>query len=90
MFACLSAITRAFNGSMLAPKYAVVSWYYHSCFFLSAGEGSEELEELRDEAWELVKKIDLNWVIEWMIQALCWTGMPYLRKVKFPTKVRDI
>jgi hypothetical protein len=90
MFACLSAITRAFNDRKRAPKYAVVSWYYHSCFFLSAGEGSEELEELRDEARELVKKIDLNWVMVWMAEALCWAGVPYLRKVKFPTKVRDI
>ena len=90
MFGCLSAITRAFNGSEHAPKYALVSWYYHSCSFLPAGEGSEELEELRDEARELVKKIDLNWVMEWMAEALCWAGLPYLRKVKFPTKVRDI
>ncbi len=88
MFACLSAITRAFNDGKLAPKYAVVSWYYHSCFFLSAGDGSEELEELGDGAWELVKKVNLNWVRLWMIEALCWAGVPYLRKVKFPTQVR--
>jgi hypothetical protein len=49
-FACLSAMTRAFNEGKPAPEYALVSWYYHSCSFLSAGEGSEELEELRDEA----------------------------------------
>ncbi len=87
MFACLSAITRAFDDGMCAPEYAVVSWYYHSCFFLSAGNGSEGLE-LRDGAWELVNKVDLNWIRLWMIEALCWAGVPYLRKVKFPTKVR--
>ena len=88
MFACLLAITRAFNDGELAPKYAVVSWYYHSCFFLSAGDGSEGLEELRDGAWELVNKVDLNWIRLWMIEALCWAGVPYLREVKFPTQVR--
>jgi hypothetical protein len=39
---------------------------YRCIIFLSAGENSEELEELRDEARELVKKIDLNWVRVWM------------------------
>ena len=88
MFGCLSAITRAFNDGKPPSKYAVVSWYYHFCFFLSSNEGSEEIEDLRHEAQELVKKIDLNWVRVWMIEALYWVGMPYLRKVKFPTKVR--
>ncbi len=87
MFACLSAITRAFNDGNPAPKYAVISWYYHSCFFLSASEGNEELEELKDDARELVKKIDLNWVRVWMVEALFWEGFLYLRKAKFPTKV---
>jgi len=86
MFACLSVITRAFNDDRSARHYAVVSWYRHSCFFLSAGGGSEELDELRDEAWELIKKIDLNWVKAWMIEALCWVDVQYLRKV-FLTKV---
>jgi hypothetical protein len=81
-------MTRAFNEGKPAPEYALVSWYYHSCSFLSAGEGSEELEELRDEARELVKRIDLNWVRMWMEEALCWAGLPYLRMVKFPTEVR--
>jgi RecA/RadA recombinase len=87
-FACLSAITRAFNDGQPAPKYALISWYHHSCLFLSAGEGGEELEELRDEARELVKKIDLKWVRVWMGEALCWAGLPYLRRAKFSTKVR--
>jgi hypothetical protein len=55
---------------------------------LSAGEGSEELEELRDEARELVKKFDLKWVRVWMGEALCWAGLSYLRRAKFSTKVR--
>jgi len=85
MVACLSAITKAFNDDERAPRYAVLSWYYHSCSFLSAGE---ELEELKDEAWELVKKIDLSWVRVWMMEALISVGVPYLRRVKLPTKVR--
>jgi hypothetical protein len=89
MFACLSAITSAFNGGEHAPKYAAVSWYYHSCLFLSASEGSEGLEELRVGAYELVEKIDLDWIKAWMKEALRWTGVPYLRKVKIPTKVRN-
>ena len=88
MFACLSAITRAFNDGKPAPEYATVSWYYHSYLFLSASKGSEELEELRDDAQELVKKIDLNWVRVWMIEALCFAGLPYLREAKFPAEVR--
>jgi len=85
MIACLSAITRAVNDGDRAPQYAVVSWYYHSCSFLSAGG---ELEELRDEAWELVNKIDLSWVSVWIAEALCWVDVLYLTKVKLPTKVR--
>jgi len=53
---------------------------------MSAGGGSEELEELRDDARELIKKIDLNWVKVWMIEALYWVDVRYLRKV-FLTKV---
>jgi hypothetical protein len=86
-FACLSAITRAVNDGTPAPEYALISWYYHSCFFLSVGKGSEGLEELRDEARELVKRIDLNWVRVWMREAFCLAGLPYLRRAKFPTKV---
>ena len=76
---CLKAITRAFNNGTLAPKYALVSWYYHASLFLSAPHTSEGLGELRDqEAKELVKKIDLKWVKSWMVQALGWAGVPYL------------
>jgi hypothetical protein len=86
-FACLSAITRAFSDGKPAPEYALILWYIHSCLFLSAGDGSQELEALRDEARMLVKKIDLNWIRLWMGEALCWAGLPYLRGAKFSSEV---
>ncbi|KAF8715595.1 hypothetical protein AX14_012573 [Amanita brunnescens Koide BX004] len=76
---CLRAITRAFNNGTPAPKYALVSWYYHAGLFLSSPHASEGLGGLRvEEVKELVKKIDLQWVKSWMVQALAWAGVPYL------------
>ncbi len=83
MFACLSAVTRAFDDNIHAPEYALVSWYYHACSFLSAGVTGGGLEEIRDEG--LVKKIDLKWVKSWMAESLYWVGLGYLR-VEFATK----
>jgi hypothetical protein len=56
---------------------------------LSAGEGSEELEELRDEARELVKKIDLNWVRVWMISVVL-RRCAVLEKDHVPYKVMEV
>jgi hypothetical protein len=85
MFGCLSAITTALSGGTRAPEYAVVSWYYHACFFLSTGGPGEGLQEMK-ELFNLFMKIDLNWVKFWMTEALLWAGVQYLRG-KFPTKV---
>ena len=82
MFGCLSEITRAFSDGTCAPQYAVVSWYYHACFFLSTGGPGEGLQEMKDRSQELFNlfmKIDLNWVKLWMSEALLWAGVPYLR-----------
>jgi len=73
MFSCLSAITRAFDDNKRAPEYALASWYYHACSFLSAGVTGGGLEDLRDE--ELVKKIDLKWVKFWMAESLNGSGL---------------
>jgi hypothetical protein len=78
MVACLKAITRAFNDGSNPPKYALISWYYHACLFMAAPRASG-LEGLKDEAEELVKKIDSKWVKVWMMGALRLAGVPYLR-----------
>jgi hypothetical protein len=90
MFACLSAITSAFDDGKQAPGYSVRSWYYHSCSFLSASKGNDELGELEEDTQNLVKKIDLNWVRAWMVEAVYLVGLSYLRKAKLPTKVRRV
>ena len=82
MFDCLSVITRAFNDGTRAPEYALISWCYHACCFLSTREASEQL---KDE--ELIRTINLNWVKSWMIQALCWAGAPYLNQKLPPSRV---
>jgi hypothetical protein len=89
MFGCLSAITRAFSDGTRAPQYAVVSWYYHACFFLSTGSSSEGLEELKDRSQDLFTKIDMNWIKLWMTEALFCAGVPYLRE-NFLTKVQKV
>ena len=84
LLGCLGAITRAFNNGTLAPKNALVSWYYHAGLVLCMPCASQGLGGLRDEeAEELVKKIDLKWVKSWMAEALGWAGVPYLIK-QFP------
>jgi DNA polymerase III delta prime subunit len=88
MLGCLAAITRAFSDGSRAPEYALISWHYHACLFLSAVVPSEGLGELNDEAKKLVKKIDLKWVKSWMIEALYWAGLRYLTGELPPTKVR--
>ena len=87
MFGCLWAITRAINDEKQAPEYALISWYYHACCFLSATHVGEELEEQDDETHELFKKINVNWVKWWMIEALSYAGLPYLRAEFAPSKV---
>jgi hypothetical protein len=87
MVACLKAITRAFNDGSKAPKYALISWYYHACLFMVAPRASG-LEGLQDEAEGLVKKIDSKWVKFWMVEALRWAGVPYLRGQLTQEKVR--
>jgi hypothetical protein len=79
MIGCLSAITKAFSDGTPPPEYGVISWYYHAGLFLSTGGASEESEELKEKAQELLTKIDLNWVKSWMAEALCWAGIPYLK-----------
>ncbi|KAF8625279.1 hypothetical protein AX14_011647, partial [Amanita brunnescens Koide BX004] len=55
---CLGAITGAFNNGTLAPKYALVSWYYHASWLLSMPHASKGLGGLRDEeAMQLVKRV---------------------------------
>ena len=80
MLGCLSAVTRAFSEGTDGPRYPVVSWYYHACSFLITRSGdSEDLEEMKDEVQQLVKKIDLAWVKSWLIQALYWETVSSLR-----------
>jgi DNA polymerase III delta prime subunit len=89
MVACLSTITRAFSDDTHAPEYALVSWYYHACLSLSAHGLSEGLGGLKDEAEELVKKINLKWVKVWMVEAVQLAGVSYLRGQLTQEKVRD-
>ena len=90
MLGCLQAITRAFDNSSHAPEYALVSWHHHACLFLSAPGTTEELQGLKDEAMELMQKIDLKWIESWMTEALsCQAGAQHLT-VKLPLqKVRE-
>jgi hypothetical protein len=85
MFGCISAITRAFSDGTPPPEYAQVSWFYHACSFLSTGGGSEELGELDGKAKEMIKKIDLRWVMSWLMTALYRAGVHYLR-IELPSK----
>ncbi|KAI6043169.1 hypothetical protein EDC04DRAFT_2653553 [Pisolithus marmoratus] len=78
MVNCLKAIDGA-SGFDGCPEYALISWYYHGCQFLSTTAANDGLEGLKDEAQELVKKIGVKWVRSWMREALCWAGAPYLR-----------
>ncbi|KAF8220037.1 hypothetical protein L208DRAFT_1417263 [Tricholoma matsutake] len=70
MVGCLRAITRSFSDGSIAPAYALISWHHHASLFLSALGANEGLGGLKDEAEELVKKIDLKWVKVWLVQAL--------------------
>ena len=88
MLACLKAITNAFDNDTRAPEYALISWSYHTWHFLSTGGDGEGLEQVKDEIVALVKKINLNWVRTWMLQALYWTGVPYLKVKLYRLKVR--
>ena len=88
MVGCLEAITRAFSDGSRAPRYPLISWYYHACVFLSEPGTSEELGGLKDKTGELMKKIDVKWVKSWMVDALYWAGVPYLKEQLPPQKVR--
>ena len=91
MLGCLSAITMAFRVGNSGPRYALVSWYYHTCSFLintNSGD-SEGLGEMKDEVQALVKEIDLEWVKFWLLDALCWERVGSL-SVELPsTKVQE-
>ena len=89
MLACLKVITKAFDNGTNAPKYALISWCYHAWHFLSTGGDAEGLEQVKDETQALVKKIKLNWVKMWMIEASGLAGVLYLKVKLHPTKVRD-
>jgi hypothetical protein len=89
MVACLGAITTAFNDGSNAPEYALISWYHHACLFLSAPSTTEEVGQLKHEAKEWVKKIDLRWVKLWMPKALSFAGVPYLLRQLPPKMVRE-
>jgi hypothetical protein len=89
MVGCLRAITRSFREGSDAPEYALISWHHHASLFLSARGASEELGGLKEEAEELIKKIDLKWVKVWMVQALYWAGIPYFRGELTQKKVRE-
>jgi hypothetical protein len=88
MYGCLSAIKRAFSDGTDPPEYALISWHYHACSFLSAAGNSDELAGLNDAVQVLFREIDLNWVINWMTKALFWAGVPYFRGELPSTQVR--
>jgi hypothetical protein len=88
MYGCLSAITRAFSNGTHPPEYALISWDYHACSFLSTAGNSDELAGLNNAIRDLFREIDLNWVINWMTEALIWAGVPYARGELPSTQVR--
>jgi hypothetical protein len=88
MYGCLSAITRAFRDGTHPPEYALISWHYHACSFLSTAGNSDELAGLNDAIRDLFREIDLYWVINWMTEALIWAGVPYVRGELPSTQVR--
>ena len=89
MVGCLGAITRSFSDGSGVPQYALISWHHHASLFLSALGARDGLGGLKDEAEELVKKIDLKWVKVWMVQALRWAGVPYLMGKLTQKRVRE-
>ena len=89
MVACLSVITRAYRDGTAGPRYALVSWHYHSCSVLSTSSGDEGLGEMKDEVEELVKKIDFDWVKSWLLEALYWAGAKYLTVELPSTNVQE-
>ncbi|KAF8232579.1 hypothetical protein L208DRAFT_1397249 [Tricholoma matsutake] len=90
MVGCLGAITRSFSDGSIVPAYALISWHHHASLFLSALGANEGLGGLKDEAEELVKKIDLKWVKVWLVQALPWAGVPYLRGESTQKKLQGL
>ena len=90
MLGCLSVITRAFSDGTAAAKYPLVSWYHHACFFLTTSANvGDGLREMRQKAQELVKKMDLNWIRSWMIQAWQWVAIPDFQVDLPPSKVQE-
>ena len=90
MLACLLAITKPSREGTSRPPYALVSWYYHTFSVLITRNGDiEGLGGMKDEFQGLVKLIDVSWVKSWLIQALRWTEVLYLKFELPSTKVPE-
>ena len=89
VLACFSAIDKGSREGTSGPEYALVSWYYHACSVLITSGDIEELGEMKYEAQALVKKIDCNWVKTWLMEAVNWKGVTFLRFELPSTKVQE-
>ncbi|KAG6906285.1 hypothetical protein DXG01_014765 [Tephrocybe rancida] len=80
MICSLEAIMTAFSSGANASEYTLIAWHHHAYCFLSAADTDNHIAGgLEHKAVDLIKNIDLEWVKLWLIQALFWVGIPYLR-----------
>jgi len=86
LIACLKAITGGFRGNDKPHKYACIMWYHHCSSLLSWANASQDFQSLCHDVNIEGNKINLKWLKYWMVEALTWTGVGYI-KVDLPLPV---
>jgi len=85
---CLKSITDGFGGpgSDKPHEYASITWYHHCSSLLSQANASQDFQLLCRDVNAEGKKINLKWLKYWMVEALNWAGVGYIR-VNLPSSV---
>jgi hypothetical protein len=79
MIQCSKAITNAFRNNEIPPEYACVAWFYHGSSLLFQASPSLGFHPLFREAKVQMKDVNLEWLRYWMVEALSWAGLDYIR-----------
>jgi hypothetical protein len=86
---CLQAVTDSLGTSAAPPEYAVVAWYAHCAYLLSAAQNSREaMGSLYRDVELAMKVVNPVWLKHWITETLPWAGIGYVKVEMSSSKVR--
>ena len=86
---CLRAITDCLGSEDKPSEYMCIAWYYHCSCLLSRIDGSEHVH-LCSEVKAGMDTVNVDWLRYWMVEALTYAEVPYVRYDLPSAKVSEL